>query len=130
MTEKITDEEAGEEQVLVPDDALLAQAAQEDVDYSKVAREAEEQAATPAPFTMHQCHMGYRSWWSRNAAWCALSFNGVLGIVVLNGIFSILVVNGFASIFSLNSVFSIGSMNCAFCIGCQGTTFCVGKGFA
>lgn len=123
-------EKKDDEAIMVPDEALIAQAEQEDIDYSRAARDADKQATMPAPFTMHQCHMGYRSWWSRNAAWCALSFNGVLSLVVLNGILSILVVNGFASILSLNSVFSIASMNCAFCIACEGKTFCIGEGWS
>lgn len=115
--------------VVVPDEELLQEAEKEDYDYSRAAKEAEERRQMPAPFTWAQCFAGYRSWYSRNAAWSVLTVNGVVSLIALNALFSILVVNGFASILCLNSVFSIASMNCAFCIGCEGTTFCIGEGF-
>lgn len=128
MTVKEKKDEEANVNSIVPDEKLLLEAEQEDLDYSRVAHEADVLAQSPVPFTWHQCTLGYKSWYCRNAAFSALTCNGVLSFLTLNGLFCLVCINGFASILSLNSVFSIASMNCVFCIGCEGEVFCLGKG--
>ena len=110
----VADDEDQKPNNIEKDETLLQEAQEQDVSY--LAQQAEQQPANAFGFSWDACYVGYQSWYSKNAAWSALSFNAVLSVVSLNAVLCFLVINGFGSILSINSAFSIASANCAFCI--------------
>jgi len=93
------------------------------------------EAVTPCGSTWRQKFRdGYKSAYSKNAAYSVLSANAFLGflgcnilltLVGFNSLLSIASVNCALSVLSCNSFASILSVNSAFAIGCNGQSFAV-----